>query len=147
MKHTDPLDGTSKVSAPKKPIASSQLRSFGLVFGAILIGLFGLLLPWLLERPLPIWPWYIAVPLAIFALLWPRALIVIYTPWMKFGLVAGWINTRIILFVLFYLIIAPTAIIMRLFGFDPLKKKFDSTADSYRVVNEPQPHDHMEKPY
>ncbi len=62
-------------------------------------------------------------------------------------MIAGWINTRIILFLLFYVVITPTALMMRIFGADPLRKRLEPDVDSYRIVNEPQANDHMEKPY
>ena len=34
-----------------------ELRNFGLVFAGGLIVFFGLLLPWLFEKPWPLWPW------------------------------------------------------------------------------------------
>lgn len=124
-----------------------MLRKFGFIFGGIVVAIFGLAIPLLLDKPLPLWPWYIMAAMCFFALAWPASLIVIYKPWMKFGAVAGWINTRIILFILFYGIITPTALIRRLFNSDPLKKKFDPDCVSYRITNTPQSNDHMEHPY
>ena len=41
----------------------SGLRQFGFTTGAIMVAIFGLLLPWLLDRGWPIWPWIVASPL------------------------------------------------------------------------------------
>jgi hypothetical protein len=49
------------------------LRKFGVVTGAIVVGLFAVFLPWLLERPWPAWPWILAAALWIPALLFPVA--------------------------------------------------------------------------
>ncbi len=124
-----------------------QLRIFGLMFSGIVATIFGIALPLLLDRPSPVWPWIITVVMVLFVLVAPRLLIYIYRPWLKFGAIAGWINTRIILFIMFYGLITPTGLIMRLFGSDPLRKRFEPDSDSYRITNQPQSNDHMEKPY
>ena len=125
----------------------NQLRTFGLMFGGIIVAIFGIAIPLLVGRMTPYWPWIIAAIMVSLALLLPRLLIHVYRPWLKFGTMAGWINTRIILFILFYGLITPIALVMRLFGSDPLKKRFDPNSDSYRITIEPQSNDHMEKPY
>ena len=50
---------------------------------------------------------------------------------MKFAFVLGWINTRLILGIFFYLILTPVGLIMRLFGRDPLHRKLDRKATTY----------------
>ena len=50
------------------------LRKFGLTTGAIMVMLFGLVLPWLRDRPLPLWPWCVAAVLAVWALAAPASL-------------------------------------------------------------------------
>ena len=35
------------------------LREFAIVTGAILALIFGILLPWIFERPYPYWPWIV----------------------------------------------------------------------------------------
>ncbi|MBP2675902.1 MAG: hypothetical protein H6Q84_2742, partial [Deltaproteobacteria bacterium] len=54
--------------------SATELRHFGLLMAAVIAVLFGLLLPWLLDRALPSWPWLLAAAFAIPALLWPAAL-------------------------------------------------------------------------
>lgn len=54
-----------------------------------------------------------------------------YILWMGFGQVLSWVNTRLILCVMFYLILTPVGIVMRLFGRDPLSRRFDRDAGSY----------------
>ncbi|KOR27927.1 sxtJ, partial [Achromatium sp. WMS1] len=58
------------------------LREFGLVTGSMFIGIFGLLLPWLLRVTIPVWPWIIAGILWSLALLIPNRLKWIYYGWM-----------------------------------------------------------------
>ena len=127
---------------------SHELRRFGLLFGAILVLLFGLLLPFLVGYSFPLWPWVVALIVATFALLAPTALTLFYRGWMRFGLVAAFINTRIIMFVLYYVLFVPTGLVMKLFGRDALARTIGGkTTDSYRVASTVRPNDHFERPY
>ena len=118
---------------PGIPTTPRELRQFGLLFSAILVALFGVLLPWVFAQPFPPWPWGIAAILSAIALILPRALTPFYRAWMRFGLIAGYINTRII---------------MRLIGRDALLRKTgDTTQDSYRVTSSQRDNDHFERPY
>ena len=126
---------------------ASELRKFGLVTGLIVSAIFGLLLPWLFNYQWPIWPWVIAGALSLWALLAPASLFIVYKYWMKFGHVAGWINTRIILGIMFYLVFFPAGVLMRIFASDPMTRKLDSSTKSYRIVSTPLDKHHSEKPY
>ena len=42
---------------------------------------------------------------------------------MKFGDILGWINSRIILGVIFLFVLIPISILMKIVGHDPLKKR------------------------
>lgn len=126
-----------------------DLRNFGLAFAAMLIGLFGLLLPWLAHRsPLAHrWPWIAGLLVLAAALLVPVGLRPLKWLWGRFAVVMGWINTRIVLLLLFYLVITPMALVMRLAGRDPLQRRFDPGATSYRVECRAASPEQMEKPY
>jgi hypothetical protein len=55
----------------------------------------------------------------------------VYIGWMKFAFVLGWMNTRLLLGLFFYLILTPVGLVMRAFGKDIIDKKFDRQARSY----------------
>lgn len=124
-----------------------SLREFGFVTGIIVVCLFGLLLPWLFSKDYPIWPWYVLAVLAGIALVIPVALSPVYKVWMRFGLVMGWINTRLILGIIFYIIFTPVAFLLKLLGKDPMHRKLDAKIQSYRVESKSSPREHMEKPF
>lgn len=128
-------------------VDNRQLRSFGLIFAALLLLIFAGLFPWIAERSIPYWPFWIAAPVAALALVWPRGLKPLYIVWMKFGEVMGRINTFLILSILFYAMVTPIGWLMRLTGKDPMRRKLDRDSDSYRISSEAQSRDHMEKPY
>ena len=124
------------------------LRKFGLITGSIIVLLFALFFPWVFDAAaMPIWPWALAGLLWLPALVMPAVLRPVYTIWMKVGHVLGWVNTRIILGILFYAIILPMGLIMRLFGKDPMARKYDRSATSYRVKSISETKDRLEKPF
>ncbi len=121
------------------------LREFGLVTGGLFAGIFGLLLPWLFGFNFPLWPWVIAGIFWGLALI-PNGLKQIYRGWMYLALAIGWVNTRILLAMVFYLMITPFGLIMRLFGKNPIKNK-PSTLVSYRKLVQPRSPKHVERPF
>ena len=124
-----------------------ELRKFGLVFASGIALIFGLLLPWLFDKPWPAWPWITAGILVTTALLLPPLLRPVFWLWMKFGHVLGWINTRIILGITFLLLFIPVAVVFHLLGKDPMRRRMEPTANSYRINSEPLPRERMEKPF
>ncbi|MFI4937116.1 MAG: SxtJ family membrane protein [Candidatus Berkiellales bacterium] len=71
----------------------------------------------------------------------------IYDLWMKLGHVLGWINTRIILGIIFFTLITPMGVMMRIFKKEILQLKINKLAPSYRKKVLAQSIQHMEKPY
>jgi hypothetical protein len=53
-------------------------------------------------------------------LLAPRPLAPVFRGWMRLAEVLGWINTRILLTVIFYLVVTPIGLVMRLARRSPL---------------------------
>ena len=133
-------------------MSNKELRKFGLVTGGMLILFFDLLIPWVWGFPMPTWPlvpsWSmkVAAVLAGMALILPASLGPVYKVWMRFAEALGWVNTRIILSVIFFLLFFPVGMIMRIFN-DPMRRKLDKSADSYRIPsNSPKP-ENMERPF
>ena len=113
-------------------LTTQELRQFGLIMAGIIAVLFGLLIPWLFNKIIPLWPWYLSGTFVILALFVPETLGPVYRLWMKFGHIMGWVNTRLILGIVYYTIIMPVGIIMRLFGHDPMLRKYNNSG-SYRI--------------
>jgi hypothetical protein len=130
-----------------KKLDKQGLRKFGLTTGVIVAVLFGLLLPWLFNHDWPTWPWVVAVVLWVWAMLLPATLEAVYHGWMKVGHVLGWINTRIILGVMFYTVFFLVGLIMKVIGNDPMSRKIDKATTSYRVSSHPRDKNHVERPY
>lgn len=123
------------------------LRQFGIVTGAMFAGLFGLLFPWLLERPIPTWPWVVLAVLALAGFFTPRLLRPLYHGWMRAALWLSRLTTPVILGVAFFLLITPFGLVMRAIGKDPMRRRWDFSADSYRVESKRTSKESLEKPY
>ena len=124
------------------------LREFGLTTGAIIIGLFGVVLPLLFGHwPPRTWPWVLGTVLIIWALISPKTLNPVYHYWMKFGLFMGAINSKIILGVVFYVMMAPMGFIKRLFGSDAMRRELNPNLSTYRVASQVRTKESMERPF
>lgn len=122
------------------------LRRFGLTTGGIVAVLFGVLFPLLFAASWPLWPWIIFVLLGIWAIVAPATLDPLYKGWMRVGILLGRITTPIILTLVFAVAFVPAALVMRLLGKDPMRRRFDST-DTYRLKSKNPSSENMEKPY
>ena len=120
---------------------TKQLRSFGLLVGGVfaVLGLW----PMLFGGGMRLWGIIPGVLLLFLAGIFPTALGPIHKGWMKIGHVLGWINTRIILSVVFYGMFVPMGFFMRLRGKDPMRRRFEPEADSYRVPSRGRPGSHL----
>jgi saxitoxin biosynthesis operon SxtJ-like protein len=123
------------------------LRDFGLTTGAIVAGLFGAFFPWVLERAYPIWPWIVLGVLGCWALIAPDSLRPVYRGWMKVGLLLSKVTTPIVMGAIFFLIIVPVGLIMRVMKRDPMRRSFQRDMASYRIESEQPPKNHLEKPF
>ena len=122
------------------------LRNFGLTMGVIfaVIGL----LPVVLSGQEPRhWALITSAALGIPALTMPRLLAPVYRCWMCIGHGLGWVNTRIILGILYYLLFTPAGFLVRRFGSNPLYPKPDPEANTYRILKQARPASHMERQF
>ena len=95
-----------------------DLRSFGVTIGIIVLIIAGLLL--YKENESSQIFLYIAGAFFGLGLLIPIILKPIYIIWMVFAVILGWIMTRVILSLLFYIIMTPIGVVMRILGNDLL---------------------------
>lgn len=106
-----------------------QLRSFSTVMAAAFV-IIGVML--LLRRKPEFWlSWAIAAVFYAAGLAGPQWLGLAYCGWMGLARILSWVNTRILLIIIFYGIMTPAGIVMKLFRFDPLERKFQKSIKSY----------------
>ena len=117
----------------KNNIPKKTLREFGFLIGFLFPFLIGWILPLVGGHSFRIWTLFISIPSIILAFKKPILLLYPYRAWMKLGHILGWLNSRIILGLVFLIVLQPIALIMRIFGHDPLRtKKLDQK--SYREI-------------
>jgi Saxitoxin biosynthesis operon protein SxtJ len=59
----------------------------------------------------------------------------------------GWVNSRIILSVVYYILIVPIGVIQRMTGKDAMRRKFEPTAETYKIPRARRPASHMQRQY
>ncbi len=123
------------------------LRDFGLLTGAIVAGLFGLFFPWAFSASYPLWPWILFGILGGWALLLPDSLKPVYRGWMRFGLLLSRVTTPIIMGTVFFVVIAPVALILRIGRWDAMHRRLDPEVESYRVPSKETPKENLENPF
>ena len=118
----------------ESPSGSSD-RWFGLVFAGFftIVGV----LPILHGRPLHIWALALAGAFLTIALALPALLSPLNKLWTKFGLLLHSFMSPIALGILFFAVVTPTGLLMRLLGKDPLRLRMDKAATSYWIARKP----------
>ena len=119
-----------------------ELRNFGLLVG----GIFSVIGVWPMVvrgEQIRLWALSVGSVMIILGVLAPRWLGLIHSGWMWVGHVLGWINTRILLSLIFYGLITPIGIVFRMLGKDTMRPAFLDTSSTYRVNRQPRPRTHM----
>ena len=106
-----------------------ELKEFGLTIGAILV-ILGLVV---LYKNKPMYPYLLGVGVVFITagLLFSSILKPLQKAWMALSIVIGFFVSRIILTILFYLVITPIGIVIRLMNKDILDERIDKRKDSY----------------
>ena len=112
-------------------VAVSSERSFGLVFAVVFL-IFGL---WpLISNNSPHWPLLvISVGFGITALFLPKTLKPLNILWFKFGLLLGKVVGPIVMGLIFFLAVTPTALIFKLRRKDLLNLNRNDSSKSYWI--------------
>ncbi len=110
---------------------AKDLRKFGLMM-AVVICLFSLIAVWKQHWITVYVLWSIAgIVFLLPAIVYPQFLSPIHKYWMKFAMVLGWINSRIILSLVYYLLFTPISLIQKVIKRDALERRFHEDSDSY----------------
>ena len=119
----------------KNNVSNKQLRDFGLLIGFGFPLIIGWFIPYVTGHNFRIWSLLVGLLGLFFGLVKPKLLLYPYKTWMKLGFILGWLNSRLILGIVYLLVLLPIAFFMRIFGYDPLRKK-QSEKKSYRESKE-----------
>ena len=110
-------------------------RSFGLLFAVVFVII--ALYPLHNDGQTRWWSVSIAAGLLVVSVLRPQLLAPANRLWLGLGLILGKVVNPIVLAVMFFGVITPTAVIMRMLGKDVLGVRADSHKSSYWILREP----------
>ena len=122
-----------------------EIRKFGIIVGGVftIIGVW----PYFRSEDLRLWALVIGGALIALGAILPQALTHVYRAWMVVGHAMSWINTRILLGIVFYGIIAPMGMVRRRFSGDTIHHGFEGSATTYRVTRKGRPASHMKRQF
>ncbi len=114
-------------------------RGFGLWVGAAFVAL--ALLPLVRHHASRPWMWILGSAILIAAAAFPKILRMPKRAWLFLGFLLGQVVNPIVLGVLFFFVIAPAGWLMRRFGSDPMRRRFDRGLSSYWQMRTEPPSD------
>lgn len=123
-----------------KSFALTMIWAFPLVFMGVL--------PRLFEFAIPYWPAGVSLVLLVLYAVFPLGIYWPYRVWMMIAGVLGWINTRIILGLAFFLLILPIGLLLRMFGKLQYQAKKVKNQSSFWIKNDqPRTKDKLKEPF
>ena len=128
----------------KSKIKISSNRSFGIVFFLVffLIGIW----PAFSNESIRLWIIILSLIFLALGLINSNVLTPLNKVWYKFGILLGKIISPIVMLIIFFLVITPTGIILRIFKKDILQLKTNKKKDTY-WINRDQKIGTMRKQY
>ena len=114
-----------------------DLTIFGWLFLAF-AGVVGLMFLWRAHAPgvaRAVWIAGAVITAVFFAV--PPLRKPIYLAWIYVTYPIGFVLSHVILAIVYYLVFTPIGLVMRLFGHDPMTRRFDRSAKSYWVEHDP----------
>jgi len=116
---------------------SRQLRQFGWIWMAF-VAAFGALAWFKLGNPaLARGLWAAAVVVPVLGWVLPSFMRLIFLGMSYLAWPIGFVVSHVVLAGVYYLVLTPIGLLMRLFGYDSMKKTFDREAPSYWVPRAP----------
>ena len=127
--------GTAIEAAVDTPVAASSARAFGWLMASVaaLVGLWAL---WKGKAWMPV-PFAIALAFALATLLRLSVLEWLNRAWLALAVLLGRIVTPLVMGLIYFGLITPLGLLMRLTGKDPMQRRFDAAASTYWIEREP----------
>ena len=120
----------------EKKIKVSSNKSFGIVFSIffLLISIY----PVLNNDPIYYWSLFLSFVFLVLGLMNSKILSPLNLLWFKFGLLLGKIVSPIVMGIIFFLVVTPISIILKIFGKDVLNLKFNNNKTYWIEKNGPK---------
>jgi len=121
----------------KKSFSRSELLWFGPLFAAF-AGLVGWVAIHHFDAPkVATWIWASAAAVIVIYYLIPPLRRAIFVAWLAAVFPIGWVISHVLLSMVFYLLVLPIGLMLRLFRYDALQRRFDHDAVSYWIKRGP----------
>ena len=117
-------------------IKISSNRSFGIVF--FIVFLLIALYPLINKGELRLWSLIISFIFFILGILNSKILTPLNKLWFKFGIFLGKIVSPIIMVIIFFFVVTPIGVLMRIFGKDILNLKYNNNKSYWIEKTEPK---------
>ena len=120
----------------EKKIKISSNKNFGIVFSIffLLISIYLLLN----NNPIYYWSLFVSFIFLVLGLMNSKILSPLNLLWFKFGILLGKIVAPVIMGVIFFLVVTPISIILKIFGKDVLNLKFNNNKTYWIVKDGPK---------
>lgn len=121
-------------------VERGSARNFGIVFSAVFLIVAAFL--YVSSNTIHYWPLIVAVSFGVIALIVPKLLDPLNFIWFKFGMLLGAIIAPVVMMLIYFLVVTPTGILLRVFGKDPLLLERDENLSTYWIakkVDDAQP--------
>ncbi len=121
----------------KKDFTPRELLWFGPLF-ALFAGLIGMIILRRFEAPRVAYGiWSVAAAIIVLYYAIPPIRKPLYLGWIYSAFPIGWVISHVLLIAIYYLLITPIGILMKLVGYDPMTRTFDKNESSYWVKRDP----------
>jgi hypothetical protein len=115
----------------KREPSAAELRVFGLVMAAV-AGIVGALAIYIGDA----WrgaivAWLVGLALCLVYYTLPPTRILLYNSWMAVVYPIGWLVSHGLMAMIYYLLMTPIGLVMRLFGRDPLNRDLEPSTTTY----------------
>ena len=113
-------------------VTDAQARKSALLVAAVLLGVAA----WNLYRgrtTVVVVSGALGAALVVAGLLVPPAARAFHTGWMRFAVLLGHVNSRVLLTLIYYLVVTPYGVVTRLVGRDPLRRRGRAAGESHWV--------------
>ena len=112
-------------------IEQSSPKSFGILFSIVFLII--ALYPLTNSEDIHLWAMIISAIFLLLAFVAPQLLALPNKLWFKFGILLGSIIAPVVMALVYFIVVLPTGLIMRLLGKDILKQRLDKDAKSYWI--------------
>jgi hypothetical protein len=79
----------------------------------------------------------LTVLVCMLGLTWPSLFRPVFIVWMALFYPVGWTISHLLLVIVFFGVMAPVGLLLKLFGYDPMAREFDRSCKSYWVSHNP----------